>query len=328
MLPSDNNQKFGMAVTYDCNMHSQCEYCYSKCFADMYSEMAPEWAQQYLTWIAELGGRWLIKILGGEPTVHSAFHKLLHYIDGVEDAGELDVRVYTNGTANDSAIDAIMRSDLVKGVVVHYDEKYTEAIPDLVTRVQSLCMALAGNGKQIDFRYNTSDPNFDFGPLWDLAREFGGNIIYSFTAPSLGVKRIVPLESYKQFVPRLQHAARKAERLNVKLQSSRPFPLCCLPDNGRKELMSSIGINTVCKPYPTINPDGTVIVCSPVFIWRSQPIQDRDSFYKAMEEAADKASRLQWQQPRWEACKSCKAWRSRECQGGCLAYCNPVTVGE
>jgi radical SAM protein with 4Fe4S-binding SPASM domain len=176
--------------------------------------------------------------------------------------------------------------------------------------------------KSVDFRYNTSDPNFDFGVVWDLAREYSGNIIYSFTAPSKGVRQTVALENYRLFVPGLLKAIEKAVDCGVKLESSRPFPLCVLPPEERDEIMARAGIQVVCHPYPTANPDGSLLICSPVFLWKSEPATCMEEFLSAMREAQEMADSLQWKTPRWDKCLDCVFWHDRICQGGCLAYCN------
>ena len=322
MLPTSAINKFGMAVTYRCNMHDACSYCYAKCLAAEYAEMDPEHAARCLSWLTSLRPEWLVKILGGEPSQHTQFADLLNLCDRARIDGTVDLRVYTNGTVDDAGVEAMLGTHRLGGVVIHYDEKYAEAVPNLLQHVRAICGALVDDGKQVDFRFNTSDPTFPLGVIWELAQEYGGSIIYSFTAPSRGVSGVVELDMYREFVPALAEAVEHAEKCGVRLQSSRPFPQCVLPMQGRSEFMTRAGIATTCQPYPTMNPDGSLLVCSPVFKWSSDPVTDEPGFRDAFNAARTAAGELQWNTPRWQECEHCAIWLSKECQGGCLAYCN------
>jgi len=308
--------KVGIVPTYKCPLHNLCDYCYALEQSKNYNDMDPDLLQKILSWLSELKTPIDLKILGGEPTSYPYFSKFLQLLDL---SPQLHPFIYTNGLFTRKICDIMSKSEKISEVTFHYEPaiiKKNKFYKKFFRNVDTLF----DSGKQITFRYNAVDFSFDYSPLINLAIKYNAKIIYSFSAPSATNKQSVSLFSYRDFLPQLEKFINNAINNEIYIKSSRPFPACIFPKEKKRFFLEKGNIPLQCTPYPSINPDGSLLMCSVLLKYKTEPILTKERFYSTIERVMNIAEEVKCNIPTEKECEKCQLFISKECQGGCLAY--------
>ncbi|GAI91186.1 unnamed protein product, partial [marine sediment metagenome] len=282
------------SITYNCSLHDVCPYCYAYEQNKYFSEMPFRLLKSILNWIQELNDPIILKILGGEATEYEHFG---NFLDVLYQYPIIQPTLYTNGLFGIEVLSSLVKCDSIKHIFFHYDNKYVLRKPSEKKKFENNMFKLFESGKKITLRYNTDELDFDFRELLEYATKLNADIVYSFSAPSMTNKEYINLLDYKPFLPRLEEFTRESSNISVHVCSSRPFPLCLVEPQKRNIFKNQGNIQTTCEPYPTINPDGSFLICSVLFRCKSKPVKDKTHFFKLLETCVRISEKVKWQVP-------------------------------
>ncbi|RLF39154.1 MAG: hypothetical protein DRN12_07355 [Thermoplasmata archaeon] len=305
-------------ITYRCQLFSFCEYCYAKNELRNYpNDMRIEDFSKIITWFKDLFSIKIVTFLGGESTVHpqlASFFEILR-------ERNINSFLFTNGCFDESKRKIILDSPSVTTMIFHYEPSFL--------REKSLRNKFFDNleklskSKEIVFRFNTSNPSFEFKELIELSDRYNASIAYSFTSPSLNNpgNYYVRIEEMKRFVPQLIKFIETAYSQGIKVFSKRPLPLCIFSEDELSLMKEKSGLRSICCIGSiTVNPDLSLIPAPTLTTIKTDPIKSKKDLADRVKELSEKVERLKWAELSIEKCGECKFFKNRECQGACTAY--------
>jgi len=305
-----------ISLTNICN--NNCSYCFGMNPGTNGTRddafMAESMFDQSLDYIEKSGIR-QARLLGGEPTLHPDFQKLIHKILD----RELHIVLFTNG--------------LIAKPVLRLLEQLTPVQITVILNLSSgyhfgngtddpLTGTLKSLGDKIIPGVNIYDRGQDLFFMLDLIRKFRLQkwVRLGLAHPVVGgANRYLHPKFYPEVGEKIYHFMAEAHKNGIEVDFDCGFVPCMFPG----EISEFLGdrfpdISRRCNPLPDILPDGSVISCYPLASMGRLPLQTfadinrhRMQFVKLL-----RPFRTFGIYPR---CSSCGLFIRKECLGGCLA---------
>jgi radical SAM protein with 4Fe4S-binding SPASM domain len=305
-----------ICITGVCNR--ACPYCFAGFNVDGASkELA------YMSWEIYLraleyalrSGMDHVRLLGGEPTIHPQFPRML--AEALN--RNLAVRVFSNGLMPEPALAALEEAPAERIVVL----LNVNLLPGtLQPDIQSQRRVLERLSSRVTVGLNVSEPSHSQPyPLLELIRRYGlaPTIRVGIAHPRLGGTNAALHPRYYPVVGRnlakFMEAA-KNEGISVGLDCG--FVPCMFPEDVQELLRDQQFGSTACHPILDILPSGDVIACYPLEKVHRVPLGETSSAQEVGELFRKKLGPLRTALLLAE-CSECAAWRRQACLGGCLA---------
>lgn len=303
-------------ITTKCNLN--CSYC----FAHDYIKNNPNKnitlneLDKLLLFFKKINSH-QIGILGGEPTLHPDFEKILIKILNFSKLDHQYLRLYTNGIELENYI--YLLNDI--NILLNLNEPQilgTQKWNKIVNNIEKL------NKKNLIVGINLYNNMKDYQYIINLAKEYKLQLLrFSYVAPNK--KLYLNKEEYYENGKNLVlNFINEASKNNIKLQTDcNQIPLCYFTEQEQK-LIQQTCINyghMFCPPITTITPDCKLMTCFNI----SSNVIDINNFnnfdemhrYIILKEIAPNVSKNYTGK-----CNNCELAKKFLCCGGCFGFIN------
>lgn len=304
-----------------------CPYCFAdKHMAESDSTDILSWDNVvYLADFLHASGERRFPLLGGEPTLHPAFHEIVVYLV----KRGFDVTVFTSGIMSDRKLEQCDRMfkdlpDEKLGFVCNLNNP--DQTPCSLAETEAVQRFLNLFGPRVVGGFNIYRVDFELDFLFRWIQEYGlKRVIRLGIAHPIPGKRnlFIPIEQFDAVIERLWSYRPLFERLRVKPGLDCGFPMCRFTDEQLGWLYRHVGgrYDFGCAPVLDIGPDMSVWPCFPLSSYQKKKVFEFDSvkqmheFYKRFHDVA--RTEIAGIYPE---CDSCRARDDRLCCGGCLGH--------
>jgi radical SAM protein with 4Fe4S-binding SPASM domain len=259
----------------------------------------------------------LLKLLGGEPTLHPQF---LEFLRRAHERG-LETLVFTNGLWPRAVQEGLRAIPLAKWKIkflFNVNEPHLQPASQLAHIKKS--MAIAGAQGSCGFNIYREDFDLQFIPDLIDAAGMSRDVRLGLASPIVGTENsFVESARFKAIGLRLLDQLSKLEQRNVLGSFDCGFPLCMFPEESLGSLtLNTRGFHSVCSFPIDVGPDLTVWPCFPLSNFENLHLLD---FPNAAELRAHYTKRLAGMKRMGalDECLTCKYLGREQCNGGCVA---------
>ncbi|MBI2307617.1 MAG: radical SAM protein [Rhodocyclales bacterium] len=312
-----------IAITNQCSR--ACAFCYQSSI--MKSAGAGGWTQISLDAFnaildfCEASGEEKVTLVGGEPTLHRQFGRLLEIID--ERPALKQALLFTNGIFSDRMVEEIVGHGRKLIVSINVLDPCEEKPVSLLHLRRNLGR-FRDAGLQTDLSFVIHRPDFDHRFLLDYAREFDIQAVrWALAFPVVRGASHIPVEQLRPTGVRIAAMLRELSAAGLRSYVDCPLPYCMFSDEDMG-FVASQSLSVInwgnCGLTLEISPELTVKACPsqreeervPLSWFADVPAMERYFFtrmsaYKAAHQLLDE-------------CAQCRYYRIGHCQGGCLGY--------
>ncbi len=311
-----------LIITNTCNR--ACPYCFARSRVNLSDTQTGPTTQhisldnyeKYLRFL-ESSKISLLKLLGGEPTLHPEF---LEIVSRAHQRG-FETLVFTNGLwprGIQDAIRSVPTAEWKLKFLFNVNEPNLQTTAQLAHAKESMRIA----GLQGSCGFNIYREEFDLQFIPDLIDETGldRGLRLGLASPIVGtVNSFLDGKSFKAIGVRLVEQLSKLEKRNVLGSFDCGFPLCMFAEESLGKLvLNSRGFQSVCSYPIDVGTDLTAWPCFPLSDCENVRILN---FQNEAELRAHYTSRLSGirRMGIYEECLTCKFIERGQCCGGCVA---------
>jgi hypothetical protein len=311
-----------LIITNTCNR--ACPYCFARSRVNLSDTQTGPTTQhisldnyeKYLRFL-ESSKISLLKLLGGEPTLHPEF---LEIVSRAHQRG-FETLVFTNGLwprGIQDAIRSVPTAEWKLKFLFNVNEPNLQTTAQLAHAKESMRIA----GRQGSCGFNIYREEFDLQFIPDLIDETGldRGLRLGLASPIVGtVNSFLDGKSFKAIGMRLVEQLSKLEKRNVLGSFDCGFPLCMFAEESLGKLvLNSRGFQSVCSYPIDVGTDLTAWPCFPLSDCENVRILN---FQNEAELRAHYTSRLSGirRMGIYEECLTCKFIERGQCCGGCVA---------
>lgn len=304
-------------LTTDCQKN--CEFCFAK--TDKHKNLKFTFdnfieAVKFIT-----TGQRVINLLGGEPTLHEDFDKMLEYLL----INDYMVQVFTNGLLSSEKFDSIIK--VLNKIVLRKEQLiFSVNIDKDKDKTQEIFLDNINNLSYPSF--TICDPNTNLLFLNELIYKYNldPTIRLGIAFPVIGGNnKFLPIESYRKVAKNIIELANNSEGVTIKFDCG--FPLCMFNLEEIAELSKNKENDFVfvCGQPLDIYPDLTISNCFPLSNLHrahmskfSNLKEATDYFYKGFSTPVGIYGKK---------CMECNFFRN-VCSGGCKGFYKPDKDGD
>lgn len=319
-----------IAITTYCNLH--CPYCFADTMINEtdIKNIELDQFEHILNWIEQSQtGEFRVGIIGGEPTLHPQFNKILEILDTVCTKAEGSSTLFTNGIYLHKYFNKIPPSMKILWNIntpkAMTQEQWTQLNKNLnkADSLGWLIQSKDGNPQKITLGCNICQEidNYDF--FWDIVDTYEVSVIrMSAVAPTNDVQKANKEVYYESLKEKVLSFVKKAELRNIKISfDCNQIPSCFF---SKKEWSMILSVSEskigpkLCKPVIDITPDfyasgcfGTYSLVDCRKFHSFQALSNYILYNNTVPLTLHNNS---------GKCKTCDFHTTLACQGGCLAF--------
>lgn len=304
-----------VSITSVCNR--ACSYCFARDTLTAYGAdgaMTLETFAEVLAYLQRSGIN-EIRLLGGEPTLHTQFATMLDMIF----AAGLRPIVFSNGLMPPQSLNRLRAIEPGRVRVMVNASALIGGEPALVEQVRQT-LRLLGRRAMLGVNLHTRQPRLD--RLLDAIKDLDliPRLRLGLTLPTLsGTNHSLPVRAYRQVGRHVAGLARAAADRGVVLNLDCGFVPCMFAHESLPALdVAVFDCGRRCNPLPDILPDGRAIACYPLAdLGAVAPDQTTTAaaIRRHFQEVLDPYAALGI----FSECSACELFRERRCLGGCRA---------
>jgi len=263
-----------------------------------------------------------LKLLGGEPTLHPQFTRLVDI--GLERGFE--VTIFTNGLWNDAVLayfkgpTSPLHTDTHSRVNFVFNLNEPGLQTDKENRLQERSLEIAGAHAKCGF--NIYRTEFDLLFLGDIIKKYSLQkfIRLGLACPIANTpNEYIKTEELKAAGTRLVGQLRQLEKRDILGTFDCGFPLCMFSEDELGSItLSTAGFKSICSPIIDVGADLTAWPCFPLSRMFNVKLIDFNSV-KELEEFYNEKFKHFRQFGSQDECLGCKYLHRAQCAGGCLA---------
>jgi sulfatase maturation enzyme AslB (radical SAM superfamily) len=308
-------------ITNICNL--RCRYCFAKGMlgAANPEEMTMDEVMKVADFVKRSDGPAsvllpsVISLLGGEPTLHSQFPRI---VDSLIEQG-LIIKLFSNGTFPRERADYLAKLPEGKVNIILNINKRDTYTP---TQWENVVYNLTHLNKMITLGFTIFQTDFDYQTVLQYITRFDlkRDIRLGISMPIVNATNaFVTYPEYKVAAKRILQFAEESFEQNVTIGFDCGFILCMF---SRKELgrlkQRNVRLNFVCDGAIDIGKNGRTWRCFPLYSIHNTDYTRFDSVnalkdhYNALLPVKGKGIS--------GACGRCRHYRQRNCSGGCYGY--------
>lgn len=312
-----------LLLTTECQR--KCVYCFAE--ADKHKHMEFEWDNfiAAANFVGTIEPK-LINLLGGEPTLHKDFAKMLEYLL----TNDFIVQVFTNGMVSDEQMDKI--SNVINKVDIKKDQlKFVVNVNHESERLPGETEKQATFFKKfnkITFPSFTIHKQVDLSFLLELVKNYSLDpfIRLGLALPTVGGhNKYLPIEEYKEVADTIIDFINVSGDVGITFDCG--FVLCMFPMEKLSELLKleQHDLMFLCGQPVDIYPDLTATNCyslSNLYRAKLQDFNDIVELYKFFQDGFMTPVGIYGQK-----CADCQFFR-KICFGGCRGFYKPEQQGD
>lgn len=317
-------------LTYRCNLN--CPYCFANEFVNKEStDITLENFSAAVDFLTKDGPTY-IGLIGGEPTIHRDFKRILQMI--IEDRRIQECTVYTNGLELDKYFDELVTPKF--RILVNCnspktlgEKKFQKIANNLDVLIKQHYMS-----DRINLGINYYEDALDYTFIIDLLKRYDlHRVRLSLTVPDFGVcGKISSMDYFRARKAGLLKILRDFDENQIVPYYDCNKPPFCIWDEEEKEWILNyvrkygvkesnlIGNQSVCYPVIDILPTLEAVRCFGMSSFEKVRIQD---FAGITDIAAYFLNRIDCEAYRISAgheCKDCYHRKTRHCTAGCIGF--------
>lgn len=302
----------------------KCTYCFAKNDRDTNMDFSVDNFKKAINFIGT--GFKGVNLLGGEPTLHKDFVRMLDY--GINK--DFLIQVFTNGMASDETIKDIkgllsksaLRDDQLSFAVNLNEYRYRS---EEEIKLQKKFFKKLGNYAYLSF--TIQDPDVDLTFLHQTIEEYGLNptIRLGLALPIFNSNnKHLPIDSYREAAKAIIHLADNSPGTSIVFDCG--FPLCMftIDEIGKLNQNEENSFDFGCSHPIDIYPDLSVINCYPlskVYKTHISKFDNIETLRKHLEETLMTAHGIHGKK-----CVECTFF-GKICFGGCKGFYKPKHMG-
>ena len=307
-------------TTY-CNRN--CAYCFAKDKVDLGKDkgdpsknISPEALEKIIAFYKKsMLPRFVI--LGGEPTLHPQFTKLLDRV--LEESSFQSILVFTNGIMPDNVL-AYLGGCTDKRLKIAMNLNAPNQYPP--SQMEHIHHVFKTIGGMVGLGINIYRPGQDYNYLINEIETYGlvKHIRLGLTHPIAGTaNRYAKQTDFPQIAEDIVSFAEKAFHKNISFSFDCGFEFCMFTlDQHRELLRFGIKFKSMCDPIVDIGPDLKVWRCFPLLNHTSEHLDSFEHRNDIIQYYNQKYRKIQRMGNRSD-CPECRYRINGLCSGGCLA---------
>ncbi len=305
-----------ISLTYACNMHGVCGYCYSY-DQKSFNTMTINEFSTILKYLVSISDCQEISFVGGEPTT---VNSLPEYFDVCNEYG-LKAILYTNACCSPIMMQKLLNKKNLSEISVHFIPEifYSSQNQENFHETLKIINNYSGE-KSIIFVIDEHWKNQYYDDLFSLALKYHYSLRWIFATPT---SRITPSLSLSQMRyithTSLQPFLLKCLNNNIHTYPDLTIPLCVFDEKFLLEYNEKLHLIKLCSPFIYFKPDSRMQYCTSLNdIVRPLPQSENDvkDFINRNRCLCNNIKKI----PSFPECTECKLWKKQICQGGCLTY--------
>lgn len=315
-------------ITKRCNLN--CPYCFANEFVNSEKsedmDITIENFKKILDFIVGDGSVKSVGLIGGEPTCHKEFDRILDIM--IDDKRVENVTVYTNGILLEQYIEKL-NNNKIHLLVNSNDLSYSEVLQKKF--LQSLDKGFQIMGDRIILGANYYKPDYNYNYIIQLVERYKcKKLRVSISVPNKKNYNYKPLEYFKNIKPFIFQFFRE-----LKLRGVLPYLDCnifpsCLVTTEEMLLLDEFGADNPfsilknkpvgCVPVIDIMPDFKAVRCFGLSEYTNVDINEfasisdlRNYYLRSFDAYAVNTFHS-------NQCQNCYKYKTMKCFGGCLIY--------
>lgn len=305
-----------LAISTVCNL--SCPYCFT---GDHLGEtngtehyVNLEAFSQQLDYL-ERSGIDEVRLLGGEPTLHPQFPKLV----AMARERKLKIRLFSNGVMKEQSLACLeILPDDQCFVMMNVNAPAINP-PQVIKRQKETLKRL---GQKASLGFNIFRPDYDFDFLLNLIEETDCQrwIRLGMAQPCLsGDNSFIHPHQYRYIAEKIIAFVEKAAAMNIRIQFDCGFVRCVFSDEEIALLeQCEAAFGWHCNPILDIDIHQNVIHCYPLSNWGVLPLTE-ETQAKDLRETFIEQTQSYRQAGVFPECATCILKQQEKCSGGCLA---------
>lgn len=316
-----------LMLTKQCNLH--CPYCFANEFVNKDSELMSFDSFRKALQFLSTNPDEKIGLIGGEPTLHPEFKKMLAYLI---DSPFRFVSIFTNGIKLEPYFNELRDSKFHILINVNEPEKVgTERYNNIVRQIDIMVNQLYMK-KQVSIGINLYKEDMDYGFFLKLIERYRFNQVrVSVSVPNLDDARNVnPLAYFKRMMPTVRRFVRDiVERGAAPSFDCNYIPPCLLEEQDIRFYKENETVmrrssfrreGNICHPVLDILPSLEAIRCFAMSDYHKASIlefRNVDELRRHFELEIDGQA---YGLPPCDECRDCHEYLVGKCSCGCYAY--------
>ena len=321
-------------LTDACNL--KCQYCFANEFVNKdRNEISMENFEKAVSFITADGFCDRIGLIGGEPTLHSQFDKILRTL--ILNPKVHRIVLYTNGVFLDNYRDLICHPKMA--LLVNCNSPEEMGITNFERMDANLDYMLNTRlfREKITMGINLYSPDMDIQYMLQLLQKYDmHHVRISITVPNDASEKnseaVLYFKKMKQFI---------SESISLFLSNGiipnydcNKMPACVLPPvdpckvetGNNTEIIKHLKMSNIthtevqCHPVVDIRQDLTAVRCFGLSEWTKQNIQDYRSLKELINYYMRTIDSYMYNTVSGRTCADCRLRKVQECSGGCLAF--------
>jgi radical SAM protein with 4Fe4S-binding SPASM domain len=313
-----------MNIMFTTSCNQNCPYCFSvetrngKGHERSAVEIGREDLQFVLNFITRSQGS-VIRIIGGEPTLHSKFRQRYEQI---EKAG-LSVGMFSNCVMDEDIAVFLSKKTSLRSIILNIREPREYSVQDW-DRIRRTLKHI----KNIILSFRIYHLDFDLQFLFDLINEFK-LMPWVNIAPALpcldGKNAYLPLRQYKAMGRRLAQWSRQSQELGIMWYTDAGFIKCGFRKQDLRELRENVQFipENNCSAAVEVRPDLYVQRCfglwskaneKPIHLKQFSTTQQVHQYFN------DRSQKIKQHYGALGRCATCRYLRNASCGGGCMVH--------
>lgn len=309
----------GLILSYRCNQ--SCNYCKYHTLEKVFpNDMNIELFNKFLDWM-EKAGLSSFRVLGGEPTQYPYLKDMI----AICKKRKFQFSQFFSNLLFDESVVKYFDKWVFNEIVAHYPPANLYNKNEYGLFISNLKMLISA-GYNINVAYMLTTPYEDFRYLIELVKTCRvKKVTLGFTYPGYSDKSIyVPIEEMVNFNDMIVNIVKQLLLLKVKSAIYPALPLCMFKEEERRYLIRNTNLRGLCFGggfllLCRINPDLSVFFCPASYQKADKSLLEFRDLDELYEYWVPYIERLRWA-PLLESCNTCKYFKNKYCQGGCLSY--------
>jgi len=302
-----------------CNLN--CKYCFAKgVMSKNKRHMTMEDFNYSLDFLKQSSER-VVKLLGGEPTLHPNFNGIIYSIKS--DSYFEGMLLFTNGYFDKETLRSLKYFSKYKELYLlinlnHPDDIGKEAYNNILDNIKALNKI---QSIQITLSLNIYKKEQDFKYFIDVYEDVDLNFVrWSLSVPTEEKDKSNPTKYIKKLIPTAIRFIKETSNLGLSVTTDCfQIPICLL-NNKDLRLLALSGKDNIgkpCSPIIDVKPNLKIIRC---FALDSHEVDLKD--FSNIEELRYYFSNEidKKQEPSFDKCKSCASYKKHEKSCVCLAF--------
>ena len=180
---------------------------------------------------------------------------------------------------------------------------------------------MRSRGIAIKLSYNLSHANMDCSYLFEACTKYRiTDVRFSFVNPNHNAtNEFIDYDQLPETGKRVVDFVRQGRKRGLSMEMDCTVPFCIFTEDERffMERMCRQFMG-VCPHAIDVNPDLSAYRCLSTSFFKVPSVTNFRRFDELVNHLNEKTQNLRWQVLAYAQCKTCKYWRRKQCQGGCL----------